>query len=311
MLRVKNWSQFQHYKDRNPLWIKLYISLLDDYEFARLSDAQRGHLILIWTLASKTDGILPNDAKWIGLRIGAKGKVGLSDFVSMGWLEETDNAVAEPRAVTEDGKPWGSRYVPAAMRDAILRRDHHECRKCGADSPLEIDHIIPISAGGESVESNLQVLCRRCNRAKRAGSNEKFATTNQTSAEPRDREETEERREETSPRTRGWTDFEADLPEQYRDAVDGAIRAANNPDALRRELVSLREAITGGQAYTPVQIGQALHELAVAGSRVTSAGLRAFCRRIAQGERITTAPASTEGPAERVLRIAAAQDVAA
>ena len=287
MLQVKNWAQFQHYKDRNPLWIKLYVSLLDDYEFASLSDAQRGHLVLIWLLASKTDGIIPNDAKWIGLRIGAKSKVNLSDFVRMGFLEETDNAVAEPRAVTTDGKPWGSRYVPAALRDAVLRRDHHECRKCGADSPLEIDHVIPISAGGESVESNLQVLCRRCNRAKRAGSNEKSATTNQTSAEPRDREEKRREREETetSPRVRGWPEFELALPADYRDAVDGALRAAHDPDALRRQLVAMQEAITGGAAYSPAVIGQAIHELAVAGSRVTAAGLRAFCRRIAQGER--------------------------
>jgi len=28
MLRVKNWGKFQHYKDRNPPWIKLHRGLL-------------------------------------------------------------------------------------------------------------------------------------------------------------------------------------------------------------------------------------------------------------------------------------------
>ena len=37
-LRVRNFEQFQHYKERNPIWIKLYCSLLDDYEFAQLPD---------------------------------------------------------------------------------------------------------------------------------------------------------------------------------------------------------------------------------------------------------------------------------
>jgi hypothetical protein len=58
-LRVKNWAEFQHYKDRNPPWIKLHRALLDDYEFARLPDASKAHLVLIWLLASQSDGRIP------------------------------------------------------------------------------------------------------------------------------------------------------------------------------------------------------------------------------------------------------------
>lgn len=95
---------------------------------------------------------------------------------------------------------------------------------------------------------------------------------------------------------RGWDTFTAGVPADYRDAVDGALRAASDPAALRRQLVAMQEAITGGAAYSPAVIGQAIHELAVAGSRVTAAGLRAFCRRIAQGEReaATTTDAASE-----------------
>lgn len=32
--------------------------------------------------------------------------------------------------------------------------------------PMEIDHIIPIAAGGASAEDNLWLACPRCNRAK-------------------------------------------------------------------------------------------------------------------------------------------------
>src|ERR1035437_9723912 len=31
---------------------------------------------------------------------------------------------------------------------------------------LEMDHSVPVSKGGKTEESNLQTLCRRCNRAK-------------------------------------------------------------------------------------------------------------------------------------------------
>ena len=47
-LRVKNWGEFQHYTKRNPPWIKLYTSLLEDYDFNRLKDQDRLHLMLLW-----------------------------------------------------------------------------------------------------------------------------------------------------------------------------------------------------------------------------------------------------------------------
>ena len=33
ILTVRNWSDFQHYKDRSPPWIRLHRDLLDNYEF--------------------------------------------------------------------------------------------------------------------------------------------------------------------------------------------------------------------------------------------------------------------------------------
>ena len=52
-------------------------------------------------------------------------------------------------------------------------RDNYTCQKCGKYMPdevgLHIDHIIPVKLGGKSVESNLQVLCDKCNLKK--GSN--------------------------------------------------------------------------------------------------------------------------------------------
>lgn len=53
------------------------------------------------------------------------------------------------------------------LRKKIMHRDNYTCQACGKYMPdevgLQIDHIIPISKGGKSVESNLQVLCSKCN----------------------------------------------------------------------------------------------------------------------------------------------------
>jgi hypothetical protein len=52
----KNWHSFQHYKDRNPTWIKLHKSLLDDYKFARLPLSSRALAPCLWLLASEYAG---------------------------------------------------------------------------------------------------------------------------------------------------------------------------------------------------------------------------------------------------------------
>ncbi|MBA7655323.1 hypothetical protein ES703_63227 [subsurface metagenome] len=70
---------------------------------------------------------------------------------------------------------WYSR--PAYIRAAFIR-DNFTCLQCGfhqmrEDQPwlpdmsnLECDHIIPLARGGETEMSNLQTLCRDCNRKK-------------------------------------------------------------------------------------------------------------------------------------------------
>ena len=65
-----------------------------------------------------------------------------------------------------------SRKISDKLRYQVLKRDNYKCCICGASPAkdptieLHIDHIIPWSKGGESVEENLQTLCSRCNLGK-------------------------------------------------------------------------------------------------------------------------------------------------
>ncbi len=56
------------------------------------------------------------------------------------------------------------------LRRKIIRRDNYTCQICGKYMPdevgLHVDHIIAIKNGGKTVESNLQVLCDKCNLSK-------------------------------------------------------------------------------------------------------------------------------------------------
>ena len=65
-------------------------------------------------------------------------------------------------------KRWNGYY---ALRFAILERDDFACQYCGQHAPnvaLEIDHIKPVSEGGQDTLDNLRTSCWACNRG-RAG----------------------------------------------------------------------------------------------------------------------------------------------
>ena len=85
-LRVRKWETHQHYKDRRPSWIKLHIAVLQDYEFTRLPDATKAHLVSLWCLASRENGFVVDDAIWVATRIGATEPVDLELLISQGFL---------------------------------------------------------------------------------------------------------------------------------------------------------------------------------------------------------------------------------
>jgi hypothetical protein len=83
---VRNWEEFQHYKDRDPAWIKLYNRLLDDYAFGLLPDARKWHLVGIFLLASRHNNRVPRDPAWVARKIGANLPVDLGVLERAGFL---------------------------------------------------------------------------------------------------------------------------------------------------------------------------------------------------------------------------------
>lgn len=70
------------------------------------------------------------------------------------------------------------------LRKQIMIRDNYTCQICGKYMPdevgLHIDHIIPLSKGGKTVPSNLQVLCSKCNGNKSDKIQEGFPSIRET-----------------------------------------------------------------------------------------------------------------------------------
>jgi hypothetical protein len=90
-LRVKNWEEFQHYKDRNPPWIKLHRALLDNYDFCKLADETKAHLMLIWIHASQNDGLVPHDSAFLENKLSCR-EIDLEVLIEKGFLLVEDDA---------------------------------------------------------------------------------------------------------------------------------------------------------------------------------------------------------------------------
>lgn len=105
-LNVKNWSEFQHYKDRNPPWIKLHRALLDDYEFERLQDASKAHLMLIWLFASQREGRIPNDPAFLKKKLGLKSEPNIQILIDQGFLI-VEQVASDPLADCKQVAPRG------------------------------------------------------------------------------------------------------------------------------------------------------------------------------------------------------------
>ena len=59
-----------------------------------------------------------------------------------------------------------SRHISETTKKMVYTRDGGICQCCGSSINLEYDHITPFSCGGNSVVSNIQLLCLKCNRSK-------------------------------------------------------------------------------------------------------------------------------------------------
>ncbi len=80
--------------------------------------------------------------------------------------DETTVSVPAIKSVPE------RRFPDLRLRFRVMSRDSFRCRACGrspATTPnviLNVDHIIPWSKNGKTIESNLQTLCEKCNLGK-------------------------------------------------------------------------------------------------------------------------------------------------
>ena len=78
-------------------------------------------------------------------------------------INRLEKAYRKLTSIRYEVKPSSSRYIPKAVRQAVLIRDNYRCVKCGTQKNLQFDHIVAIANGGSNEAGNVQLLCKRCN----------------------------------------------------------------------------------------------------------------------------------------------------
>ena len=86
--------------------------------------------------------------------------------------------------------------ITKKVRFEVFKRDSFTCQYCGKSAPdtvLEVDHIIPVSKGGDNDISNLITSCFECNRGK---SNKKLTDNQSLKMQKKELDKLNKRREQ-------------------------------------------------------------------------------------------------------------------
>lgn len=157
----------------NP-WLRLYTEAIDDEKLRLLAFEDRWHFIAL--LCCKGKGIIDEPHKDLMFR-----KVSVKLGIDPRTLEEVSRRLADVGLIEEKtlqplawdrhiNRAWlrPSPEVWKIIRQRIFERDDFTCQYCGSRGiRLECDHVIPVSRGGESEDTNLVTACFSCNRSKR------------------------------------------------------------------------------------------------------------------------------------------------
>lgn len=147
----------QHEKSAEPLWE--YFQSVIDWIKATFTEYRSSMKGVDW-------GSLYNaykDEKLDPVKIEAEVAALLDDE------EVTKESGIYPYILTRKASHLSLRKFDARMKQRIYRKQAGICPICKEDfalSAMEADHIKPWSEGGQTIEKNCQMLCRKCNREK-------------------------------------------------------------------------------------------------------------------------------------------------
>lgn len=177
----KNWSTFQHYKDRSPPWIKLHKELLTNYDYACLPLASKAIAPLLWLLASESrSGEIDMTKEELSFRLHIDQKSimdGLKPLIQKGFFTDASmtlakckqDAIPEREGETEtETKTEGETTLPAKIQNktpdgvsSSVFEDFIKLRK-GLRAPVTETAIKGLEREGRKAGMTLQEVMEIC-----------------------------------------------------------------------------------------------------------------------------------------------------
>lgn len=123
--RIVEWSRYQHYKDRDPPWIKLHRDLLTSQTWVMLPDAGRVLAVACMLVAAGTENRIPTDPNYLKRRAYLNRDPDFTSLVEVGFLElvNDDNAVADAsnseQTLADDTKCYSEAETEKRREDVI------------------------------------------------------------------------------------------------------------------------------------------------------------------------------------------------
>jgi len=120
-LVICHWARFQHYKDRNPPWIKNYTELLSDEAYLELSGHRRAILHGLWLEYARSHCRLPVDTRILTRRLNLK--VTMADLAALshaGFTATSDSAPQAPRPSPDSTPRARSQEAEAERAHQVL-----------------------------------------------------------------------------------------------------------------------------------------------------------------------------------------------
>jgi hypothetical protein len=99
---IKNWQNYQHYKDRNPPWIKLHYEMITSKDWVKFDDASKLLAIVCMMIASRNEGQIEDDCEYIQSVAHLRKKPNLQALINSGFLVLTSETLADASTMQAD-----------------------------------------------------------------------------------------------------------------------------------------------------------------------------------------------------------------
>jgi hypothetical protein len=124
-IEICEWDRFQHYKHRNPPWVKLYSSVLDDDDFDCMPDASKLLFFCLLPFASRRNNRVRLDLAWLQKKLPINSKLTqktLQPLIDAKFIKCYQDASNEIDGCKQNAMPEKSRVEKRQSREETEKK---------------------------------------------------------------------------------------------------------------------------------------------------------------------------------------------